>query len=105
MALFKKRTHTIEDELDPSGISSIHAAIGLSVLGLVLALAMIPIVNSKSQELVAWVGGSPGIDRTVTGSVSKKKAVKRYRIRRSVLQKNDAKPCVMFENGTQTGDC
>ncbi len=110
MAFFSKREKTIEDELDPAGIGSIQAAIGLCVLGLVGALMLTPLLNTGPNKPVRVAVSGPGIDRTVTGSIDKKSAdkksgVRRYVVRRSVTHKDPSAPCVVYEGRATYNDC
>ena len=105
MALFRKRKKTIEDELDPAGIGSVQAAVGICILGLVGALMLTPLLDSGAQKPVTVANSGQGIDRTVTGSVTKKSGVKRYIIRRSVTHKNPNEPCILTERGSTFNDC
>ncbi len=85
------------------GVSSLQIALGFAAFALV-ATIFLPPTGAYYGERIANLGGKDaGIDPVVTGSVEKK--TRRYTIRRSVLTKDPSKPCVIYANGVQEGNC
>ena len=91
---------------DLLGFKATKTLLGICVLGLLAALFLTPLLDSGAQRLARFspIGGS-GIDTTVTGSIKKANTKKRYIIRRSVMQKQPAEPCYIYEDGTREGGC
>ncbi|MEM1040619.1 MAG: hypothetical protein AAGI12_14245 [Pseudomonadota bacterium] len=88
------------------GFTTLQAAGAFAVIALVSAVFIPGIYGEPNQRFAAFRGGPTGIDATVTGTVAAKpQRVKRYTIRRSVLQKDPNTPCIVYEDGTQEGGC
>lgn len=115
MANFGKRRDAQQEEIELLTDGSVlRLAFVFGLLGLVMALALTPALNSGSIDLAAFTNDDPSnqIDRTVTGSISANAGeikvpdgTKRYIIRRSVLQSDPIAPCYIFEDGSQQGGC
>ncbi|NKB53958.1 MAG: hypothetical protein GKR97_17380 [Rhizobiaceae bacterium] len=104
-------------------------ALAFGMLGIAAGLILTPALNRGALQIAfnpeAELSGQ--IDRTVTGSVVQASATSgaptarstlaqstefnlpngtsRYIIRRSVIQKDPAEPCYIFEDGTSKGGC
>ncbi len=108
MAGLKDRHEAEKQQIEGlMGLTSLKSAIGFSVLGLLAAILLVPMVQSGSQTL-AWIGNGGSdrqIDSTVTGSVDEESGTRTYIIRRSVLQKNPTQPCIVYQDGTTQADC
>lgn len=102
------RDRPVEDEeVDPSGFSSFQAALGFCALGVLGALVLAPLADKGAQHIGVLASSQDGIDRTVTGAVepAKPDEVRRYTIRRSVLQRDPSQDCIIYEDGTEEGGC
>ena len=88
-----------------SGFTSIQAASTFAIAGVVGALVITPLMKPNAPSLLATLPGA-GIDMTSTGSISSGSSKKTtYRVRRSVLQKDNKQPCVLFDSGRREGNC
>lgn len=89
------------------GFTSLKLALGFSVCAIAAALFLTPLVDSNDQTFAYFSDGfqDPGFDNITTGSVKKRDNIKRYTIRRSVLQKDPEAPCIIYESGLREGDC
>lgn len=67
-----------------------------------LALALIIAPAAKRGADYVATAHRPQLDTMTTGSIS---TSNRYTVRRSVLQRSDALPCVIFSDGGSTGAC
>ena len=108
MADFGKRKREEQNQIDSlTGISTIKLAIGFCAAGLAAAMFLTPLLDIGSERFAlsqrAAISGP--VDRTVTGAIEKAKTVRRYTIRRSVMQKDPSRPCYIFEDGTMEGGC
>jgi len=80
--------------------SAIRVALLFGSAAVAFALLLAPVLDRETR--VARLGGSLGIDRTVTGSVDTHGI---YTLHRSVLQSSPNAVCVIRLNGMRTGDC
>ena len=108
MADLKRRHEAEKQQIEGlMGLSSLRTALGFSVLGLLAALFLAPVLESGTQSL-AWFangGSNSPIDQTVTGSVDETGGTRTYIIRRSVMQKDPTRPCIVYQDGTTEPDC
>ena len=114
MATFGKRHEAEQEQLERlAGGGTIRTALAFCIFGLLVAMAMVPVLSDGTQHLAGIVnpGLSDPIDTTVTGSVkntaqrSQQQGTVRYTIRRSVMHKNPSQPCYIYEDGTRRDDC
>ncbi|MEO1398154.1 MAG: hypothetical protein AAFU56_04710 [Pseudomonadota bacterium] len=88
------------------GFTTLQAAGAFAVMALLAAIFVPGVYGEPGQRFAAFRGDPTTVDATITGSVEgKPKRTKRYTIRRSVLQKDPNKPCIIFEDGTREGGC
>lgn len=86
-----------------AGFTSLQAATVFAVAGALTAFFALPFLELSAPRL-GVAAGSGWIDSITTGSV-KSAPVKRYTVRRSVLQDPAAEPCLIFSDGREEGDC
>jgi hypothetical protein len=79
---------------------AIRIALLFGSVAVAFALLLAPVLDRETK--VARLGGSLGIDRTVTGTVNTSGI---YTLHRSVLQSSPNAVCVIHLNGVRTGDC
>ncbi|KAB0677062.1 hypothetical protein F6X38_19570 [Aureimonas leprariae] len=68
-----------------------------------LSLIVVPMADRQAKLIVAERASD--LDAMTTGSIGSDANVQRYTIRRSVLDRPDRAPCIMFPDGRQTGAC
>lgn len=68
-----------------------------------LSLIVVPMVDRETKLIVAE--RSAGVDAMTTGSIGSDANARRYTLRRSVLDRPDRTPCIMFPDGRQAGAC
>ncbi|WP_206456057.1 hypothetical protein [Aurantimonas marina] len=69
-------------------------------IAMALALIVAPAAKRGADYVVSTA--APQLDRMATGSIG---SSNRYTVRRSVLQRTGARPCVIFSDGGSTGAC
>ncbi len=67
-----------------------------------IALALALIVAPAAKRGADYVASTAQVDTMATGSIG---SSNRYTVRRSVLQRSGARPCVIFSDGGSTGAC
>ncbi|MEM7303597.1 MAG: hypothetical protein AAF468_21160 [Pseudomonadota bacterium] len=82
--------------------TSIEMAMFFAVAAIAITFALTPLISDSGDKIAR--NSSDGIDRTVTGSINNG-STNRYVVRRSVLQPSKTSQCVIYPNGTQSGDC
>jgi lipopolysaccharide export LptBFGC system permease protein LptF len=83
-------------------IGAVNVALLFGTAAIALSLILTPIVSQKSDEMQA--GATLGYDDIKTGSIPTGDGkVKRYTIRRSVLQDNPGDVCIIDQNGVRNG--
>lgn len=71
-----------------------------------VALALIIVPAADRQAKLAAAGAAEGLDPVLTGSTAAATPdIRRYTLRRSVLDDSRSEPCLMFPDGTQRGKC
>jgi len=97
----------IQDIADGVSTSnSIKLCLGFGAVAIAAALFLTPTFDDGSD----FAEGDPsviypGIDPITTAGVPSRNGVKRYTIRRSVLQQDSIEPCVIYEGGRREGNC
>ncbi len=130
MATFSKQREAQQIQLEILvGGGARRMALAFGMLGIAAGLVLTPALNQGALQVAfnPEAGLSDQIDRTVTGSVVQSSTASemtsarstlaqstefnlpngtsRYIIRRSVIQKNPATPCYIFEDGSSKGGC
>ncbi|MCV0394070.1 MAG: hypothetical protein K5872_19210 [Rhizobiaceae bacterium] len=86
------------------GFSLVRPTFIFGLAGVVLAVLTALAAESVTSGMMASAGRSQ-LDPISTGSVGQRDAVRRYTIRRSVLQQRPGSVCIIAESGTMRGDC
>ena len=87
-----------------AGTGLLRATLLIGSLVGALALIVVPQVDRRSDQMVAERVG--GLDEITTGSVSRGGGgVTRYTVHRSILDRPDRGPCIMFPDGREQGAC
>jgi hypothetical protein len=68
-----------------------------------LSLIVVPEIDHRTKLLVAERAAD--VDPITTGSVGTGAELRRYTVHRSILDRPDRDPCIMFPDGTQKGAC
>lgn len=68
-----------------------------------LSLIVVPEIDHRAKLIVAERAAD--VDPVTTGSIGPRADVRRYTIHRSVLDRPDREPCIMFPDGSQKGAC
>ena len=86
---------TYRGSLNRSGLLRIALLFGS--IAVAFSLFLVPMLSTTGIDTV-----SPGVDRILTGSISKGSE---YTLRRSVLQRDPSAYCIIRNDGTSTGSC
>jgi hypothetical protein len=83
--------------LGAAGFGALRVALLFGLMGIALALITVPLVERRSEPLVAGE-----FDMTTTGSI---RSGESYTIRRSVLQPSPNATCIIRSDGSRAGQC
>lgn len=80
-----------------AGCGALRVALLFGLMGVALALILVPLAERKSGQLVAGT-----VDMTTTGAVHQGNS---YTLRKSVLQASPDAVCIIRSDGTRSGEC
>jgi hypothetical protein len=86
-------------------IGAVNLALLFGTAAIALSLILTPMLSSDKGD-TGMQANTTDYDNITTGSIPTHDGkVKRYTIRRSVLQENPSDVCIINQDGTRTGGC
>ena len=86
-----------------AGQGMLRITLLFGTFAIAIALFLTPLFDRAGGTHTASGPVYAGLDRTTTGTV--RTSSRQYTLRRSVLQTSPTSMCVIYTNGTRSGDC